>query len=85
MLLSGRGGTSQGPTPCHKPTSEMELPRQRESDPKIVLTEISSLEGGRRRAYSPLYHSRHPYIHAGSPGEKDKDCEKGETNLNSKA
>lgn len=24
-----------------------------------------------------MYHSGHPYIHAGSPGEKDKDCEKG--------
>lgn len=25
-----------------------------------------------------MYHLCHPYIHAGSPGEKDKDCEKGE-------
>lgn len=24
-----------------------------------------------------MYHSGHPYTHAGSPGEKDKDCGKG--------
>ena len=51
--------------------------KSRESDPKIALTEILSLEGGRRRACSPMYHSGHPYTHAGSPGEKDKDCGKG--------